>query len=187
MQVVKREEKESKLTQFVLSEIAAGRVSLSGQWNILALSFESPVVAAVNRVIVEMGGSPDLSVRVLVVSGGTQKTAGKFDGIRDVAIRCSQAANLLDAHEQLVLGDKSSWTGDCMRRNPRERDAFERFGPGDQQLTTWTQRSFDRLWPMGTPLRCRPARGHSTGVDIESVLASEGGKGNAVVSATSRH
>jgi hypothetical protein len=187
MQVVKREEKETKLTQFVLGEIAAGRVSLSGRWDILALSMESPVVAAVNRVIADLGGSPDLAARILVVSGGAHKTIGKFSGIKDLAVRHSQCTSLLDAHEQLVLGVNSSWTGDCMRRNPRERDAFERFGAGDEKLTTWSQRSFDRLWLMGMPIRGRLGSSDPTRAGIENVLAGEGGKSAPAVAATSRH
>ena len=70
MQVVKREEKETKLVQFVLGEIASGRVALKGHWKVVSLSVDSPVIAALRRVIGDLGGAPALQVNVVLTRLG---------------------------------------------------------------------------------------------------------------------
>lgn len=187
MQVVKREEKETRLTQFVLSEIAAGRVSLSGEWRVVALTFESPVVQALHRVICELGEASELSIRVVLTDRGRHDAGDLFVGAGSLALRTSQSSRLLDAHEQLVLGSRSSWTGDCMRRNPRERDAFETFGGDDEQLAEWARRSFDRLWSNSLPAKVQGRSKEAMMSPELDLVVGDVAKSDAIVGATSRH
>lgn len=190
VQVVKRDDKEMVLTQFVLSEIASGRVSLAGEWQVVALSMNSPVISALQRVINDLGSTSQLQVRVVLTARGKHSCDAGFGEIGELSIRTSQNSRLLDAHEQLVLGKQSSWTGDCMRRNPRERDAFETFGTGNSQLADWATRSFERLWSSAIPLD-GPTSGASAqrggAANLDNVLAGEISKPNTLVSASSRH
>ncbi len=44
--------------------------------------------------------------------------------IPGVTCRVANDRRLFDAHEQLVLSAKDTWTGDCMRRDPTKRDSL---------------------------------------------------------------
>lgn len=189
MQVVKREEKETRMVQFVLGEIAQGRVSLSGDWFVTALSMDSPVIKALRRVVHELGSASDLRIHVVLTRPGKHVVSDCFASIDTLAVRTSQSSRLLDAHEQLVLGEASSWTGDCMRRDPRERDAFETFGSDNAELADWAQKSFDRLWSGAQPQKIDARRftGAADEAGINDVVAGDGAKSTTLVAATSRH
>ena len=49
-------------------------------------------------------------------------------------------------HEQLVLGPAASWVGDCMRRDPMKRDAYECYAADCSKTAGWARTSFDRFW-----------------------------------------
>lgn len=189
MQIVKRDEKETKLKKFILGEIAAGRVMLSGQWSLMALSMQSPVVTALSQVVNELGGGHDLRVRLLLAGCCKHDVGRSFTNVGKVTARASQNARLLDAHEQLVIGATSSWSGDCMRRNPLERDAFEVFGANDETLACWTARSFDRLWGGAKPIVRGANRFSGIGavVNVDDVIPADGVQPQVLVAATSRN
>jgi len=69
-----------------------------------------------------------------------------------IEIRWACNPRLLDAHEELVVGPLTSWTGDCMRRDPNKRDAYESFNSGCAEAAGWARISFDRLWQASEPL-----------------------------------
>jgi hypothetical protein len=189
MQVVKRDEKEARMTTFILGEIASGRVSLNGQWSVIALSLQSPVVAAMQRVVNDLGGASELQIQIMVGDRTKHLDNSGFAGIKSLAVRSSASSRILDAHEQLVLGDSSSWTGDCMRRDPRERDAFETYGCDDQQLAKWAIRSFERIWSIARPLKVRLERSgaYSGATAFDSAFASDLGKPRTGFAASSRN
>jgi hypothetical protein len=58
---------------------------------------------------------------------------------------------LLEAHEQLVLSDKKAWIGDCMRRDPSRRDAYESCCDGSDSRASWAARSFEHMWAAAAP------------------------------------
>jgi hypothetical protein len=189
MQVVKRDEKEAKMTQFILGEIASGRVSINGQWSVIALSLQSPVVAAMQRVVNDLGSASELQIQIMVGDRTKHLDGAGFEGIESLTVRSSTSSRLLDAHEQLVLGDLSSWTGDCMRRDPRERDAFETYGGDDRQLAKWATRGFERIWATARPLNVRLERSgaYSGASAFDGALANDFSKIRAGFSATSRN
>ena len=188
MQVVKREEKEAALIKFMLGEIAEGRVVLEGEWRIIALSMESPVLAAVRRVIGEFDEASRLAVKVVVVGRHALTLADGFERVASLAVRQAENLRLLDAHEQLVLGVKTSWTGDCMRRNPRERDAFEGFAADNPTLADWAAKAFERIWRGARPIMVTESRHPAAETaGVEDIVVAGEAKSEAVVAATSRH
>ena len=56
------------------------------------------------------------------------------------------------AHEQLVLNEGCVWIGDCMRRDPTKRDAFEMFHDGNKVAEQHATASFNRLWAHAKPV-----------------------------------
>ena len=189
MQVVKREEKEALLFKFILEEIADGRVALNSDWRVVALSMQSPVIGAMRRVVGGFEEADGLSLRILIT--GRDKTAdlAGFESIGSISVRHGQDLRLLDAHEQLVLGPRSAWCGDCMRRNPSERDAFEAYIRGEETLAAWAAKTFERIWEGGQPITAsgkRLAQEAETAA-AEGFLAAGETKQNTLVAATSRH
>ena len=188
MQVVKREEKESKLKAFVLSEIAAGRANIQDEWNVVALSMSSPVVAALRDVISEFDESSLLTIRIVLASKAGQKDFLGFEDVTRLGVRYTDNRQFLDAHEQLVLGVSSSWTGDCMRRDPRKRDAFECHAADNCEAARWATRSFERIWASARPLAVgAEGRIIAAPASIEDVVAGESTGDSELVAATSRH
>ena len=53
--------------------------------------------------------------------------AEELAALAPAEIRWAKNPRMLDAHEQLVIGPNSTWMGDCMRRDPTKRDAFQSF------------------------------------------------------------
>ena len=65
---------------------------------------------------------------------------------------------LADAHEQLVINDAACWVGDCMRRDPSKRDAFECYAPAHPEASRTAAVSFARLWGACEPVTLRSTR-----------------------------
>lgn len=146
MHVVRKEEKEARLNAFIAAELAtlSARDRAVRGLTVLARSLESPVLKALalHAPAVRAAG---ISVRaVIVLSEGANPAVTTFlDG---VASRVGCDARLLDAHEQLAIGDRIAWIGDCMRREPTKRDAYEIYSSDCSETAALAQRSFDRLW-----------------------------------------
>jgi hypothetical protein len=58
---------------------------------------------------------------------------------------------LLEAHEQLILSPTAIWTGDCMRRDPVKRDAYEAYAPDSAETARIAQQCFERVWTASEP------------------------------------
>lgn len=54
--------------------------------------------------------------------------------------------SLLDAHEQVVLGNSMCWSGDTMKRRPNARDSFELFEDRSLGMARLGRLAFDTLW-----------------------------------------
>lgn len=66
-------------------------------------------------------------------------------------VRLAADARVMDAHEQLVVGDRSVWFGDCMRRDPEKRDAFAQFQADDIEAARRARTTFGHLWQSARP------------------------------------
>jgi len=146
-----RNEKEAKLKKFIAEALAecAGAGELPACVTLVARSFDSPVACALNTVISALAkDSPSLRVIVMDDSGAnsfSETPAGEFRVFRD--------ARFGDAHEQLIVSTQAVWTGDCMRRDPAKRDAFEIYSTGDANRHDNATASFDKLWDTAAPVR----------------------------------
>lgn len=148
--VVKKEEKEARLREFVQRRIAgrAGLASLA----IIARSFDSPAMKA----LAAEACSADVVINAIVLKHSEMDTARAIAFAAPLAgrVRCRVArdARLLDAHEQIILDDTAIWIGDCMRRDPEKRDAFECYSEDSAEAVAWARACFARLWRAAEPL-----------------------------------
>jgi hypothetical protein len=158
MDVVKREDKEDKLKQFIsahLTALATAPIvapSVATTWLLIARSSHSPVVKALNAMAPEMAKA-QITVRTILAvldngAGDTQAGASQTGTMMLCPTECRVAGNprLLEAHEQLVMGPATCWIGDSMRREPDKRDAYECYASDHALTAHWSTTSFNRLW-----------------------------------------
>lgn len=144
-----KEERENSLKDFIreaLDETLAGRADAV---SLLARSPSSPVVAALLAI------SDELAERragaAIILAGGTAAAANEtwdltFSSRLVHEIRLTSNPRVLDGHEQLIIGDRAVWYGDCMRRDPSKRDAFSLSLPNDAQVARAGRFAFQALW-----------------------------------------
>lgn len=146
MHVVRKEEKEARLTAFVAEQLSAAvACNAHGRdMTVLARSFDSPVLKALAAQAAAICAA-GLRVRVIAVlaEGATETVTPLLAGV-DMRSACD--VRLLDAHEQLAIGDRVAWIGDCMRREPTKRDAYEIYSADCAEMAALAHRSFDRVW-----------------------------------------
>jgi len=146
-----RTEKEAKLKQFIAEGLAecAGAGELPSCVTLVARSVDSPVACALNTVVSALAkDSPRLRLIVMDDSG-----ADAFSETPGAELRVLRDVRFGDAHEQLVISAQAVWTGDCMRRDPAKRDAFEIYSTGDRSRHNNATASFDKLWIAAAPVR----------------------------------
>ncbi len=166
MHVIKKEEKEANLKAFIQKDLEARKASgqAAGQttgktYRLVARSLESPVARALTSLSHEIaeGG---ISVRMVLTQssfgGETDVSASTLCGFSPAETRIIRDVRFLDAHEQLVVNPTSAWIGDCMRREPSKRDAYECFAPDCADIASWATTSFERLWSAGEPIELTP-------------------------------
>jgi hypothetical protein len=67
-------------------------------------------------------------------------------------VRLTRDPRLIEAHEQMVLGERACWTGDSMRRDPAACDAYECFIDDGADHARAARSTFERLWATAGPL-----------------------------------
>ena len=149
----RRDEKVAELVEFIRAGIAAAPEPHTAPIDMLlvAASVDSPVVDAVKSIVQNMPARA-AHARVILASLPEQDTVRGLSCLAPVEIRWAQNPSLLNAHEQLVVGEATSWTGDCMRRDPLKRDAFQSFNIDSLEAAGWARVSFDRLWQGAQPV-----------------------------------
>ena len=156
MDVVKKEDKEARLTAFVRKDLEQRRAGADttgcGDYRLVLRSAESPVARALAGLASELSAA-GIGLRVVLAQVSTdtidadiQRIASFADGVRVV-----RDIRLLDAHEQLVLAPTTAWIGDCMRREPSKRDAYECYAENRADVAGWAATSFERMWLIGRP------------------------------------
>ena len=164
--VVKSEDKLETLRTFILAALLAPRVGeASGVVTLVARSAESPVAKALVSMGTELA-SRNMTVRAIFCQLEPEKTAAGWSiAGPDIAfardLRWAGNPRLADAHEQMVLGSTTCWAGDCMRRDPARRDAYESYVTSDAHTANTLRVSFDRLWAASTPLVIRTPHGNA--------------------------
>jgi hypothetical protein len=158
MQVVRKQDKEPKLKDFIrdaLTALADRRLGHAPSCLVVARSQSSPILRALACFNDELH-TRTFCVRIILSAAEIDDAADRTGAaIVDGTARIARNARLIDAHEFLVLGPRASWIGDSMRRDPSKRDAFEGFRADDADAVALAVRSFERLWALSeaTPRR----------------------------------
>ncbi len=172
-----REEKEAKLKDFVLSDLAGSRDGTASSppafYTVIARAPDSPVVRVLHALANDIAAA-GIEIRAILF-----ETEPSFEeaipalsllDISEIDARVLNDARFAAAHEQLVLSPGRIWIGDCMRRDPTKRDAFEMYADSDATAFRHAESSFARVWPHAKPLKT--VRG-SAGLAHDAVLASQ--------------
>lgn len=153
MQVVKKEDKEARARSFIEQDLASRRQGIAGTddraYLLLARSAASPVVRAVESLAAEIRAS-GIEVMVMLCEADPVPAFAAADP--GLTVRSLGDARFLEAHEQMVLGSTTVWLGDCMRRDPARRDAYECHAADAAEIAAWARVSFLRLWRIATPV-----------------------------------
>lgn len=191
--VIKKEEKEAKLKAFIADHIARRDTMDDGQGSdrvylLVARSHESPVVQALSSAIAESGAT-DFALKALILVPGSQianmwpaNLAEMTDG------RTAADLRLLDAHEQLWLDGETVWIGDCMRREPAKRDAYECYAHGCEMTAKSVEAAFNRLWEKGRPVNTHTGEpSHTDTPALDPHLAQVAPTETVAPTASTRH
>lgn len=145
MTVVKREEKEAKLAALLKPAIMT--TPPGSELCLLAQSTDSPAARAVAGLSTLLSAH-GFGFRVLLTRVPAQPfLCAEMLG----AERLLLDSRLHDAHELLVLGQRTVWIGDSMRRNPSGTDSYELHLADCPDTAATVALSFKRLWAAGTP------------------------------------
>jgi hypothetical protein len=163
---MRHEEKQENLSRFCgyfLDRLSVQETpsAVECRVTLLARSPQSPVARAVLDAQAEFA-SLNVTMQVMFAKlDPAESLTGWFDFAEQVAgpatvdLRWARRPALIDAHEQLVLGLGLSWAGDCMRREPEKRDAYEQFDTFDCDAAARAQVSFASFWSMSERLSTR--------------------------------
>lgn len=157
MHVVFQEEKESRIKELIQKDLAdrkaAGERAFGTTYCLVARSSDSPAARALFAVAAD-AAAMGIEVRTLFVqhSSAAAKSIAAGQAAAGGQWRAIADPRLLDAHEQLVLGEAKAWIGDCMRRDPSRRDSYETYCNSSNAAVLWAARSFERMWTAAAPL-----------------------------------
>ena len=172
-----REEKEAKLKDFVLRDLAHRRDgSNSNQpaiYSVIARAPDSPVVRVLHALSNEIAAAGiEIQAILFEIEPNFEENIPALSllDISEIDARVLNDARFAAAHEQLVLSPGRIWIGDCMRRDPTKRDAFEMYADNDATAFLHAESSFARVWPHVKPLKS--VRG-PVGLIHDAVLASQ--------------
>ncbi|MCB1521503.1 MAG: hypothetical protein KDJ37_13125 [Hyphomicrobiaceae bacterium] len=179
MRVIKKEHKETQLKAFVGDQVAAqleaaGENACARVFLLVVRSNESPVIRALASLAPELAGA-NISLKVVVTPAGGDTTGtwpDELSGLLDCRVILDP--RLLDAHEQLWLDPTTAWIGDCMRREPAKRDAYECYAADSRETARFVRTAFMRIWEMAKPID-NPPRSNgevSAGEQIDPHLAA---------------
>jgi hypothetical protein len=155
LMTMSRTDKEARLKDFIGEALAASRETSAPDASITLFvrNPDSPVARALNAALSE-GGAEAARIRILICDTNADEpsTPSLLDN-PDVEFRVLADPNFAPAHEQLTIGHAHVWIGDCLRRDPTKRDAFELYHPNDLAIGVFATASFEKLWARGRPLK----------------------------------
>lgn len=177
--VVSREDKEAKLRDFIAQALAARRASpldtFGETFTLVARAPDSPVAQALMAMAGDIAAA-NIAVRVVLFETEPMSEDTVHASLLDVSsidMRMLTDLRFAAAHEQLVLGRDQVWIGDCMRRDPMKRDAFEMYHAAQASTAAHATVSFNKLWDKSTPLNRVVGSSVSTNAMLAGQKASE--------------
>jgi len=154
LMMMSRTDKETRLKDFIAESLEALAESpgATGIVTVIARNNESPAARALIAALAEARNT-SLDIRVIFADTRIEDPAAA--SLRDIAgIDCRHLSDprFGASHEQLVIGRTHVWIGDCLRRDPNKRDAFELYHKADPVARKCAAISFERLWARAKPL-----------------------------------
>lgn len=147
----RQDDKHARICNFIKEHLTAGG-DCSRTMLVVARSAQSPVLQALHSVVRD-GVVPGVEARIVIADDDAGPVAGD-GGELACDVRIANNPRLLDAHEQLIVGD-AIWYGDSMRRDPMKRDAFECCVANDLVAVRRARAMFDNLWQSAGLLPAR--------------------------------
>ena len=180
--IISREDREAKLKDFIAQALVARSSSaldtLGEMITLVARAPDSPVAQAILAMAPEIAAA-NISIRAVLFETeplSEDTVQASLLDIGAIEVRMLADQRFAAAHEQLSLGDGRVWIGDCMRRDPAKRDAFEMFHNGDLATAGHATASFAKIWDKSVPLQ----RVVSASFAASAMLATQTGPaGNA--------
>ena len=156
-----REGKEAKLKDFIAQDLTARKEDgahdgAPARYTVIARTPDSIVAQVVRAAAPEILAAGIAITVVLFESEASFEEIPQVASLIDVAgVECRflRDQRFAAAHEQLVLNTSRVWIGDCMRRDPSKRDAFELFHADNQPAALHASLSFNRLWALAKPVQ----------------------------------
>ncbi|HMN36892.1 MAG TPA: hypothetical protein PKD49_04160 [Hyphomicrobium sp.] len=158
LQTTGREEREARLRDFVAAALVVRRAlgdREPASISLVARAPDSPIA----RVLADMAGeltAANIGVTIVLLDLDTYTDEPGRPSVLDMSsanVRVLTDPRFTSAHEQLVLGHTIIWLGDCMRRDPAKRDAFELFHHDNAEAAKHASISFERLWASAQDVR----------------------------------
>ena len=156
--LVRREEKEENLQRLIgqyLDRLSV-KEDARPQDRRITLVVRSAQSPAARAVMAHLDQLAALDIRVDVVMAKLEPADAyaewcgqALDAVgANLNLRWLRREALLEAHEQLALGRTFAWWGDCMRREPENRDSFEVTSFFDVEAADRVNRAFAALWAV---------------------------------------
>ena len=157
MNVVRKEEKESRLKGFIGAQLEDLPLAGGHRLSVIARGCDSPVLRALAAHAPELSAK-GIVIRAVVVlpDNSACPDVSAFLAGHECPLGCD--LRLVDAHEQFVIGDHIAWIGDCMRREPVKRDAYECYSTDCAETAAFAKRSFERVWSFAASAKRAPAQ-----------------------------
>ncbi len=178
--VISREDREAKLKAFISQALASRREhrldTFGETFTLVARAPDSPVSQALLAMTDEIAAAK-IAIRVVLFETEPMSEETIQASLLDVStvdVRMLTDQRFAAAHEQLALGRGQVWTGDCMRRDPAKRDAFEMFHDADTATAERASASFVKMWEKSVPLRRVVATPNATGAMLASQPVADG-------------
>jgi len=180
MRVIKKEHKEERLNAFIADKLSGaspdGEVA-SPCYLLLVRSNESPVMRALSAQADALAKA-NIGLKVIFAIP-SDAAAWPHQLVGHIEARVLRDARLMEAHEQLWIDNETAWIGDCMRRDPSQRDAYECCALNSTETARSVLSTFKRIWqkaePTGLPASmCAVAAPafHAAAIDIHVSAAN---------------
>ncbi len=155
MMTMSRTDKEARIKGFIGEAIASHdeNPARDNGLTLFVRSPDSPVARALAAACTE-GNVLAARIRIVICDTNTEEpSAPSLLEVPGIECRVLADPSFGPAHEQLVVGHTFVWIGDCLRRDPMKRDAFELYHANDAVAGIFAMASFEKLWARARPLK----------------------------------
>jgi hypothetical protein len=152
LMTMSRTDKETRLKDFIVESLAVLTEGTEepGTVMMIARNADSPAARALFAALLETASAAD--VRLIIADTRIENASPSLRDIAGIECRLLADPRFGASHEQLVVGRTHVWIGDCLRRDPNKRDAFELYHKADLVARKCATISFERLWARAKPL-----------------------------------